>query len=117
MGALNVLWLFPICSYLNRKIGKHNFADKIIGGDFNLVLNEQLDAANRKSNNHKSQGVIKNIMEEYMFVDPWREQNPNSFEFTWHRRKPNEVYARLDYILINYALMNDVKNVKNAPSF
>ena len=52
---------------------EHKSADKIIGGDFNLVLDKKLDSANRKRNNIKAKNVLKSFMGEFMIVDPWRE--------------------------------------------
>ena len=98
-------------------LGSHKHADRIIAGDFNLVMDEKLDVVNRKGNNKKSQKVIKTVVNDSMLVDPRHERNPDLFQFTWYKKRPQEIFARLDYIFINYALMGEVKNVANIPSF
>ena len=99
------------------KIGEHNGANIVIGGDLNLVLDENKDAHGRKGNNRKAASVLKMYMEEAMLVDYWREMNPNKFEFTWHRKRPKPIYARLDYFLINYGLVANVEYIKNIPAY
>ena len=99
-----------------NEMGTHNHANRIVGGDFNLVLDENVDSCNRKNNNSKAQKSLLALSEESMLIDTWRHLNPKSFQFTWHRRKP-DVYARLDYIMVNYNLISSVKSCKHIPSY
>ena len=98
-------------------LAQHNCSDKVILGDFNLVLEESKDSLNRSANNCKSKDIIKAYMEDMMLVDIWRNLNENAFQFTWFKRKPTDVYARLDMILINYGLCGDVQKVNISPSY
>ena len=99
-----------------QQIEKHTAADKIIGGDLNLVLEEEKDSVNRKNNNNKSLSIIQAFCEQAMMVDPWRIHNPDKFEFTW-ANKVKAIYARLDYILTNFALVSNIKSIVNVPAY
>ena len=92
-----------------------NTADRIIAGDLNLVLDVKNDACNRKGNNTKSQAIVKSYMEETMMIDIWRHKN-KEFQFTWFNRK-DEIYARLDYVLVNYALVSNITNAEIIPAY
>ena len=98
-------------------MAEHSFADGIIAGDFNLVLDEHADSYNRKGNNVKARDVITEYMEQAQMCDIWRDEYPQTFQFTWHRRRPYDMYARLDYMLINYALKAFVNKPKIIPSY
>ena len=100
-----------------EKMNEQKHGNKIIGGDFNLVLDEKLDSVNRKNNNKKAQNALVQLMNEFMIVDPWCERNKEKFEFTWYTKRPREIYARLDYVLVNYAPMSGVNQIKNIPSY
>ena len=100
-----------------EKAALHKHSDIIMAGDFNLVLDTQKDAVNRKCNNDKANKMISAFMREYMLIDVWREMHPSTFEFTWYKSKPKEVFARLDYILVNHGLTVDVVNVSHIPSY
>ena len=54
----------------------------IIGGDFNLVLDTDIDALNRITNNGKACDKIVNIMEAEELCDTFRVLNPNVRRYT-----------------------------------
>ena len=91
--------------------------DRVIAGDFNLVLDPVKDAYNRKSNNSKACHVIQSYMDEAQMVDIWRYHNKDDFKFTWFKKRPDEIYARLDYVLVNYALVSEIDDVKICPAY
>ena len=98
-------------------LSNHKYADRIIAGDFNLVMDEEKDAYNRKNNNKKAANIFKSYFDETMMIDTWRAQNPDVFQFTYFKRKPNEIFARLDYIFVNYALMAHIEKVNINPAY
>ena len=74
----------------------------IIGGDFNLVLNVDMD---------KKGGLARTHLKSQLdLVDAWRTINPDSHKYTWHRRKP-EILCRLDFFLVSQCLMCSVTSV------
>ena len=81
--------------------------NRIIGEDFNLVLNIEKDECGRKTETHKrSNEMIKAWMEETELVDIWRHQNPEKVLFTWRGKRPNLVFSRIDFFLISFGFVS-----------
>ena len=40
-------------------------------------------------------------MDEVGLIDIWRIRNPDEFNYTWHKKSPNPICSRLDWLLIN----------------
>ena len=79
--------------------------NRIVGGDFNLVLDLDLDKKGGiKSTNSKSQCLINNWMEETDLIDIWRFHHPEERIYTWYRTKPTKIFCRLDFFLLSYSL-------------
>ena len=75
----------------------------VLAGDFNLVLDEELDSKNRSGNNYKACTALKELIDKFQLCDLWRVQNLNTFGFSWVRRKTG-CLARLDYVFVSYSL-------------
>lgn len=83
----------------------------LICGDFNLVLNQNLDTNYYLHvNNPKSQSCILDNLETYDLVDPFRELYPKLKRYTWRKKNPIK-QARLDFHLISKNLMQFVEKV------
>lgn len=86
---------------------------KVIGGDFNLVLDNEKDLWGSASGQHAHREAIA-YLKEYMLneglVDVWREQNSDKRLFTYARENPQKYYARLDFFLVSKSLMNFIPN-------
>ena len=83
----------------------------IYGGDWNLVMNQNLDTKNylHENNIHSKTEILKK-MEYYSLIDVWRELNPSSSKFTWIGKITNpKKYARLDFFLISNSLFPFIK--------
>ena len=81
---------------LNNKI-QHLDSHCIIAGDFNLVLNPDMDAFDYVNlNNPKAREVLLELIMENNLVDSWREFNLEKKEFTWFK-KNSQKKSRLDY--------------------
>ena len=52
-------------------MSKHQHTERVIGGDFNLVLEKKLDSHDRVVNNDKAVNILKSYMDEVMLVDIW----------------------------------------------
>ena len=56
-------------------------------GDFNLVLNPVLDYYNYKNvNNPKARDKVLELMENYGYVDPFRQLHVNIRRFSWRKK-------------------------------
>ena len=60
----------------------------IIAGDFNLVLNPDMDSYNYKHvNNPDNRDQMLDILIDYNLVDVWRDLNLEEKQYTWRRKK------------------------------
>ena len=94
---------------------EHTF---IIGGDFNTVIDPNIDKKNGKVETHKAcRQKIKQIMESFDLRDIWRDKNPMLRQFTWHSSHRPPILCRLDYFLISNNLSNSVASCSQKASF
>jgi exonuclease III len=83
--------------------------DRIIGGDFNCVMNDDLDkkgGATRHSN-QKMKTILSSYVNEADLVDIWRKQHINDKVFSYHYKFRNQyIFSRLDFFLLSFGLSN-----------
>ena len=78
---------------------------RIIGGDFNVILDLEQDRKGGSKTTHlKSQEILHQWFEDKDLVDIWRAQHPCTAQYTWFRKKPTPVYSRLDYFIVSFGL-------------
>ena len=83
--------------------------NRIIGGDFNLVLDIQKDKQGGRMKTHKNaQEVILNWMEDADMVDIWRRQHINARQYTYHTTHPYDIWCRLDFYLVSFGLIQSI---------
>ena len=83
---------------LNKKIKEIDNDNVIICGDFNLVMDPDLDTENYKHvNNPKARMVVKEMLNEQEYMDAWRLLNEDIKGFTWKKLNPVRKQARLHY--------------------
>lgn len=59
--------------FLGNEFGEN----MIIGGDFNVTLNDEIDKKHGKANTHKKQRIkLKQLMETFNLNDIWRIKKP-----------------------------------------
>ena len=104
--------------YVNDKLEDYTICNIIIGGDFNVCLNPNLDkhgGAKVKQSARAKQ--IYEIAETNDLIDVWRTFNEDKRRFTWRSfTKNGRVSSRLDFWLISSHLMFDVENTVIEPS-
>ena len=89
----------------------------ILAGDFNLILNQDMDSQNYVNlNNPNARDKVINMKIEYNLMDCWRESHLENKEFTWFRRNPVKK-ARLDFFLISENLFTDMEESKILPGY
>ena len=90
----------------------------IIGGDFNTVIDSDIDKKNGNLNNNKrNRAKINNILENNDINDIWRLLNPNLKHYTWHSNTKPTIFCRLDYFLVSSNLVNIITNCKITTGF
>ena len=72
----------------------------IIGGDFNVHLDADLDNSGGQIETKSTVKNIQDIMLEYNLIDIWRLRNPDKRQFTWSNRNPI-MQRRIDFWLIS----------------
>ena len=82
----------------------------IMCGDFNLVLNPELDydKGYKNTNNPNARQKVLELIENFILVDIFRELHSNSRRYTWRKNNPKK-QARLDFFLISENLLPSVK--------
>ena len=50
-------------------------------------------------------------------TDIWRDRNPESKQYTWHRAKPRYIASRIDYCLVNMTLCAWMTQITILPSY
>ena len=93
--------------------------DKILGGDFNCVLDDKKDKKGGEglhANQNMKQMTLA-YMDEADLVDIWRKQHPDECHFTFHSKFRNQfLFSRLDYFVISFGLSNLIETSDICPS-
>ena len=83
----------------------------VIGGDFNVILDPDLDGRGGNKKRKDSVRYVEDMIIEHDLVDIWRIRNPTDTRFTWRQKSPL-IQRRLDYWLISNDLQEDVESVE-----
>lgn len=92
---------------VHARLDDHQIGDLIVGGDFNLGLDRNLDrktSSRNVSNNDRCKRAVEHTMNEYNLVDIWREQNPFKREYTYIRQN-GRTMSRIDFFLASETLL------------
>ena len=89
----------------------------VIGGDWNLVMNFDLDCFNYcRRNNVNATEKVYDMLTNLGLLDVYRELNPETRRFTWRRSNPCQ-QSRLDFFLTSDVLSPFVENVDIKPGY
>ena len=80
----------------------------IIGGDFNVVRDLDLDSSGGSPKEKESATTLDNICLNHDLIDIRRIRNPDSKLFTWRQKKPL-VQRRLDFWLISDVCQDEIE--------
>ena len=94
------------------KISTINNVFHIIGGDWNMIQDFNLDTYNyEKWNNKKASTKLEDRKTEYDLVDIWRIKNINTKRFSWWKKTPRKA-GRLDFFLVTEQLITRIGKVE-----
>ena len=86
-------------------------ANKVIVGDFNLVMDVKKDRRGSRHNNVQAVEALKNVMNTYSLNETWRSRNEHILTYSWLKSKqPNCPASRLDFGLVSRGMENLVEN-------
>ena len=89
----------------------------VYGGNFNLVLDLDMDKEGGNKTTHKNAlKVLNTIQENLDLIDIWRAQHPQLKRFTWRRKKPN-IQCRLDFFLVSNTIGTNVIETDILPGY
>ena len=76
--------------FLKRILEQIEYTDafSIVAGDFNLILNPEIDCYDYiNSNQHpKAREEVLKLISQCNLIDCWRDQNVESKEYTWFKK-------------------------------
>jgi exonuclease III len=79
---------------VSEKMSQFNNTLYILAGDFNMVLNPDIDCFNYLHlNNPNARDKLHSLMSEFNLMDCWRENNLEKREYTWFRQNPIKKHA------------------------
>ena len=87
----------------------------ILGGDFNLTFDSDLDCSGGRPFTKDSIKNVQNRCFDFDLVDIWRIRNPHRRRFTW-RQKSSFIQRRLDYWLISDVCQDEIEMSDIIPS-
>ena len=88
---------------------KDKASEIIIIGDYNLVMDPQMDRIGNKTNPIKAKMIVDQITEEMSLCDIWRIRNPTTKTYSWLRTKPEISASRLDFALVSQGLTQHIE--------
>ena len=94
--------------------------DIMINGDWNLLLNPQIDGLNYKHvNNPNARNKVLKMITELNLYDAYREGNLEKRIYTWKRRLSPGVFqmGRLDFFLVSESLLHYTREESIIPGF
>ena len=97
-----------------RNMVKDRSEQKIVIGDFNLVLDVEIDRKNTFNNNNYAKNEVLNLMDEFMLKEVWRERNPESREYSWFKKdlySRERKASRIDFVLVSGGLDQNIEMV------
>ncbi|KAK6195898.1 hypothetical protein SNE40_001230 [Patella caerulea] len=97
---------------LFNKIEEFQNDNIIMCGDFNMVINQNLDTKDYlHDNNPKAKKKLIEKIELYDLKDVYREYYPNLKKYTWRKKNPPK-QARLDFFLVSNSLMPKITTTR-----
>ena len=85
--------------YINMFQMLEDFSEnKIIIGDYNLVIDPKIDRKNSTLNFKNAATIIKEASQEMLLVDVWRMQNLETQRYSWFRGA--QCASRIDFALV-----------------
>ena len=116
---VNQLKLFEKLELSLKKFDDINQKVMILSGDFNFIVDLQLDAegGNPRLKKNAIARIIK-LKETYDLIDIWRVRNKNAKKFTFtQRHAAGFLQRRLDFIFVSNSLQYAIKDVEIGTAF
>ena len=83
---------------------------KILIGDFNLIINPDMDRLGSTHNKHNAHLYLMDICDELLLTDIWRAKNPELRRYSWYRCHPRLIASRIDFALTSQGMVDMCDN-------
>jgi len=105
----SVTFLYEVEEWLQEAFEIDSGINIIVSGDFNLVIDQNIDSIGRTQTPQEKRVVeiLKRIQTKYNLIDTYRSLNAYG-GFTWGRDNPNIIRSRLDYIFISKNMQSNL---------
>lgn len=71
----------------------------IVGGDFNLILEPEIDTSTKRGHlPFSTYRRFRKILNEYQLIDIWRAHNPSARDYTFYSNT-HQTYSRIDFFM------------------
>ena len=92
---------------------------RIMVGDFNLALNNEIDSNDKESkNNANASEALNSYLIETHVIDVWRDRYEFERKYTFKSKiRGKNVMSRIDYILVESAIVGWVDKINILPGF
>ena len=84
-----------------NKVKSDTAVHTIIGGDFNVIRDPEVDRHSKMVYHPCSKRVLDDLVENEGFVDIWQTSNPDKKYFTWMKHHARNTWSRIDYFLVS----------------
>ena len=95
--------------HLFECVEQSDHTNRLVCGDYNLVLNTSLDRKSSQYNNHQSAAYIQGILDEG-YTEVWRVRNPTKKQYSWFQGR--QQCARLDFAIVSDDFVNKVSKIE-----
>ena len=106
----NANWVQCLKITSEKKKKKKKKKKIILGGDFNVTLDPDLDCSGGNPTKKDSVKHVQDVCLNFDLVDIWRVRNPECKRFTWRQKNPF-IQRRLDYWLLGDSYQEEVEGV------
>ena len=103
--------------HIDKLLSQFQADNIIIGGDYNFVVNPEIDSFNySRENNTNAKRTFLSSCSKHDLVDVWRLKNPDKKEYTWIKPTPLKG-GRLDMFFISEHLLQRCSDVEIKPGY
>lgn len=100
-----VIFLNDVSTMIRKHINIDYLGNTICLGDFNMVINNELDIIAGAQHTHSTTILFKQFVQDLLLNDVWRLAHSKEKSFTWSRNNPF-IARRLDYIFVGNNVLN-----------
>ena len=105
-------------NFISERLEEYIDKNIILGGDFNVCLNQDLDKTGGKQNTYSNYAnALVDFKDQFDLIDIWRVTNPDEKRHAWRgNTKKGFISSRLDYWFTSVHMIYDLESTEISPS-